>query len=39
MKTAKEYGEEFIKKSTIKHNGKYDYSKVEYVNKKYLVYL
>lgn len=24
--------EEFIKRATIKHNGKYDYSKVEYVN-------
>ena len=24
--------EEFIKEATEKHNGKYDYSKVEYVN-------
>ena len=26
--------EEFIKEATEKHNGKYDYSKVEYVNSK-----
>jgi hypothetical protein len=26
--------EEFIKKSTLKHNGKYDYSKVNYINNR-----
>ena len=27
-----DYKEKFIKEATIKHNGKYDYSKVEYIN-------
>ena len=34
MKTKEEYKENFINKSTIKHNGQYDYSKVNYINSR-----
>ena len=34
MGRKKKTKDEFIKESTEKHKGKYDYSKVEYVNNK-----